>query len=330
MALVLWLVASAEALTLQHRTLNGNDTTLAAAPAAPVAATPAAATPASEGNASVAAANSTVSVIDATANASSNISETPTPMKTDDHEDAATPAPAVASTENSTGSFVAGVDAAATTANKTEDATTSSEESSAPMSAADMFNAANRQLNRHTQNAKHAIVEATSKAEEATEMKAAEDKAREDAHAEAARMEAVVPEAQNATPAEATPTDATPTNATEMNATEVNATDAAPANATALTNATASANATPASPKVVQAVVEAPEDIAEEKVKSEEEKFPTDWIKNDVKYNVDKTKSTREDSVAEQVQKQMKWKTSTEGWFLQTKSFTLRPWGTPA
>ena len=26
-----------------------------------------------------------------------------------------------------------------------------------------------------------------------------------------------------------------------------------------------------------------------------------------------------------QVQRQMKWKTSTEGWFLQTKSFTLRP-----
>merc|ERR1719327_914400 len=59
----------------------------------------------------------------------------------------------------------------------------------------------------------------------------------------------------------------------------------------------------------------------------EEAKFPTDWIKNDVKFDVDQTHSNREDAVEQAVRQQATWKTSTEGWFLQTKAFLLRRWG---
>merc|ERR1719389_202335 len=59
----------------------------------------------------------------------------------------------------------------------------------------------------------------------------------------------------------------------------------------------------------------------------EEAKFPTDWIKNDVKFNVDETHNNREDAVEAAVRQQATWKTSTEGWFLQTKAFLLRRWG---
>merc|ERR1719240_1244109 len=59
----------------------------------------------------------------------------------------------------------------------------------------------------------------------------------------------------------------------------------------------------------------------------EEAKFPTDWIKNDVKFNVDETHNNREDAVEAAVRPQATWKTSTEGWFLQTKAFLLRRWG---
>merc|ERR1719217_1610291 len=182
-----------------------------------------------------------------------------------------------------------------------------------------MFSSANRELNRKNQRAKHAAMDATLKAEAASEMNAAEEKARADAHVEAKRME----EEQAAKVEEPELTNATET-ATE------NATAVAPAAAPA-------AEATPVvpakKPTPVAKAELAPSDAdaaAEAKVESEEAKFPTDWIKNDVKFNVDDTKKTREDSIAEKVKNEMKWKTSTEGWFLQTKTFTLRPWGTPA
>merc|ERR1719281_1147556 len=64
----------------------------------------------------------------------------------------------------------------------------------------------------------------------------------------------------------------------------------------------------------------------------EEAKFPTDWIKNDVKFNVDDNtrNHNREDAVEAAVRQQATWKTSTEGWFLQTKAFLLRRWGNNA
>jgi hypothetical protein len=214
-----------------------------------------------------------------------------------------------------------------------------------------MFSSANDQLNRKNQRAK-----------DASAMKAAEDKARTDIHAEAARMEAEIPAQQEAIAAKeevpaqqeakeempAQQEDAKVEEAEATNATE-NATVIAPEiqNATFeiqngtenLTAATPVPEAAPAAPTKKPTPVAQPElappdadQIAEAKVQEEETKFPTDWIKNDVKYNVDKPTTTREDSVAEAVKKQTTWKTSTEGWFLQTKqnSFTLRPWGTPA
>jgi hypothetical protein len=190
------------------------------------------------------------------------------------------------------------------------------------MSAADMFSAANRELNRKNERAKHAAVEAASKAEKESEMKAAEEKARADAQAEAARMEA---EQQHV---KALP---------NFQAQESEVKEPELANATQNTTENATQNVTTETPAPKAAPVakkvsppQDPDDSADARVRQEEEKFPTDWIKNDVKFNVDKPTSTREDSVAEAVQKQMKWKTSTEGWFLQTKTFTLRPWGTPA
>merc|ERR1719331_1307715 len=188
---------------------------------------------------------------------------------------------------------------------RTEDVPSSSAESTtAAMSAADMFSTANRDLNRKNQRAKHAAMEKTLKAEDASEMKAAEDKARADAHAEATRMEAE----QDTKVEESAATNATK-NATvtvEENATE---------NATAETPAPVAAVAPTKKPTPVAQPELAPPDadeMAGKSVEAEEAKFPTDWIKNDVKFNVDKPTSTREDNVADQVKKQQKWKTSTE------------------
>merc|ERR1719502_1039131 len=70
--------------------------------------------------------------------------------------------------------------------------------------------------------------------------------------------------------------------------------------------------------------VRAEEMSAEEK---EEKEFPTEWIKKDVAYNVDKDQmKTREDSVEAAVREQQAWNTKTESW-LETKAFRLRRWG---
>jgi hypothetical protein len=58
-----------------------------------------------------------------------------------------------------------------------------------------------------------------------------------------------------------------------------------------------------------------------------EPKFPTDWIKNDVKFNADvDTMEQREKSIQERVKKQQAWKATREAW-IQTKVFHLRSWG---
>ena len=58
-----------------------------------------------------------------------------------------------------------------------------------------------------------------------------------------------------------------------------------------------------------------------------EPKFPTDWIRNDVKFNADvDTMEQREKSIQERVKKQQAWKATREAW-IQTKVFHLRSWG---
>merc|ERR1719440_2204043 len=66
------------------------------------------------------------------------------------------------------------------------------------------------------------------------------------------------------------------------------------------------------------------EEVVEEPV---EPKFPTDWIKNDMKYNADvDTMAQREKSIQDRVKEQQSWKSKGEAW-IQTKVFHLRSWG---
>ena len=85
---------------------------------------------------------------------------------------------------------------------------------------------------------------------------------------------------------------------------------------------------TPASkPAKVQAESAQPSPWVEEDAPLEP-KFPTDWIRNDVKFNADvDTMEQREKSIQERVKKQQAWKATREAW-IQTKVFyenQLRP-----
>jgi ABC-2 type transport system ATP-binding protein len=184
----------------------------------------------------------------------------------------------------------------------------------AVVSAADMYSQVNRNLaqvwkaNRARFVARELEEEAEAAAEHAAEEEAtqkaaaAQQKAEQEAQAAAAaRAEQAEAAKRAAQAAEVAPT---------------------PASNTSLTDAYTETNhvTTPAPKAKAQKVSEQVE--AEDM--PAEPKFPTDWIKNDMKYNADvDTMAQREKSIQDRVKEQQAWKAKGQSW-IQTKVFHLR------